>query len=309
MKTVIRSVVLSTLTMFSLIAQKLETQPPDQKKVLRVDTARDHLTVIELGDPVTMVAVGNQNAFAVERRDNKVFVRPIEEDARTNLFIWTTGGRYTYELVPATDVEQMHFAIDLAPTPVALNLPQAAPRPERPRETMPFPREMLAQAKPITIYGDRDSHGRVEVTLCDLYRQGTRLYLRYVLANHTGTPYLAPRPAVFHLKGVQSYRSLLPFGETQLGDSLVKSLKTENVLPVKVLDGDQVALIPTGGQGLGWLVIEELTEAGNESALRLEFTPDSKGPVSAVLILKGADLNGVSDAETVHTATIEASQR
>ena len=34
----------------SLPAQKLETQPSDTTKVIRVGTARDHLTVIEVAD-------------------------------------------------------------------------------------------------------------------------------------------------------------------------------------------------------------------------------------------------------------------
>ena len=73
----------------SATAQKMEIQKPDSTRVLRVGTAKDHLTVIEMSDAVTMVAVGNRNAFTVERRENKVLVTPTDEDARTNLFIWT----------------------------------------------------------------------------------------------------------------------------------------------------------------------------------------------------------------------------
>ena len=111
------SVAAATMTL-GLMAQKLETQKPDPTKVLRVETAKDHLTVIELSDAVTMVAVGNRSAFTVERRENKVFVTPTDEGARTNLFIWTSGGRYAYELVPAADIDQMHFAIDQVATAV-----------------------------------------------------------------------------------------------------------------------------------------------------------------------------------------------
>ena len=109
------SVAAATMTL-GLMAQKLETQKPDSKMVVRVETAKDHLTVIELSDAVTMVAVGNRSAFTVERRENKVFVTPTDEGARTNLFIWTSGGRYAYELVPAADIDQMHFAIDQVAT-------------------------------------------------------------------------------------------------------------------------------------------------------------------------------------------------
>ena len=60
------SVAAATMTL-GLMAQKLETQKPDPTTVLRVETAKDHLTVIELSDAVTMVAVGNRSAFTVER--------------------------------------------------------------------------------------------------------------------------------------------------------------------------------------------------------------------------------------------------
>ena len=54
------SVAAATMTL-GLNAQKLETQKPDSKTVTRVETAKDHLTVIELSDAVTMVAVGNRS--------------------------------------------------------------------------------------------------------------------------------------------------------------------------------------------------------------------------------------------------------
>ena len=110
-------IVLAGVPSSGLLAQKLETQPSDTKKVVRVETAADHLTVIEAAEPVTMVAVGNQGAFTVERRENKVFIKPVEEGATTNLFVWTTAGRFAYELVPASSVEQMHFVIDQQSAP------------------------------------------------------------------------------------------------------------------------------------------------------------------------------------------------
>src|ERR1700682_5773074 len=111
------SVAAATMTL-GLMAQKLETQKPDPTKVLRVETAKDHLTVIELSDVVTMVAVGNRSAFTVERREKKVFVPPTAKAARTMLFVWPSAARSAYERVPATDIDQMHFAIDQLATAV-----------------------------------------------------------------------------------------------------------------------------------------------------------------------------------------------
>jgi len=114
-----RTLILAAVAASVAIAQKLETQPLDNRKVIRVETAKDHLTVIEVADPVTMVAVGNTGVFTVERRENKVFIKPTEDGAQTNLFIWTSAGRYAYELLPAANVAQMHFAIDQTPTAVS----------------------------------------------------------------------------------------------------------------------------------------------------------------------------------------------
>ncbi len=268
-----------------LAAQKLETQSLDTKKILRVETARDHLTVIELGDPVTMVAVGNQNAFTVERRENKVFVRPAEDGAKTNLFIWTSTGRFAYELFPAETVEQMHFAIDQQPAAVAAN---TSSRPDNGlvKNTPPLPTDMLTKAKPIILHGKREMQDRVEIALRELYRDGNRLCLRYAAINHSAHAYRTARPSVWRLAGIRSSQSLIGLGGHQLGERLIRSLKAKQSSRLEVIEADQVAQVAAGGQGLGWLIVEETGDPGDEvSALRLEFAADAKGTVNAVLVL------------------------
>src|SRR5580700_6972879 len=97
-------------------AQKSGTEKSDRHRVIRVETAPSHLTIIELAEPVTEVAAGSAS-YKIEWRGNKVFVQPLDPEATTNLFIWTASGRLSYELVPAPSVEEMHFAIDQEPGP------------------------------------------------------------------------------------------------------------------------------------------------------------------------------------------------
>jgi hypothetical protein len=92
-------------------AQNIETVRSDRHKVIQVETAPNHLSVIELAEPITEVASGS-SSYKIEWRGNKVFVQPLDPDATTNLFIWTASGRMNYELVPAPSVAEMHFAID-----------------------------------------------------------------------------------------------------------------------------------------------------------------------------------------------------
>jgi len=297
MRLLICWIVLSGVPFTGLLAQKLETQPLDTKKVIRVETAADRLTVIELGDPVTMVAVGNQGAFSVERRENKVFVKPVEEGVKTNLFVWTTTGRFAYELVPALSIEQMHFAIDQSPSPVAANLEQLMEK--GPADNAPvLPAEMLTRASPILLAGGRDTQGRVEIALRDLYRKRDRLYVRYAVINHSPQDYLPTRPAAWRLVGVRSPQSLVPFGEHQLGERLVRSLRASDSLRMEVLDASDVAPVAMGRHALGWLILSKPKNASNGvSVLRLEFAADAKGTVEAILVLPArSDLQEVANA-------------
>lgn len=290
----IRPVLLLTTSAVCLLAQRVETQSRDQSKVIRVETAPDHLTVIELGDPVTMVAAGNQSSFMIERRDNKVLVKPNEDGAKTNLFIWTSAGRYSYELVPASTVEEMHFAIDQAPAPVTFKLPPPPPTAAKLVPEVGPLRDMLAAAHPVSVYGGRDTKGGIEVTIRSLYRKGTRLYLQYVLTNRSRDLYQSFSPSVWHLAAIRSRISLVPLGDTQLGEEVAKSLQVDAALPIRFLEGDQVPKLGAGQAGMGWLVIEEPTISAGPQVLRLQFAPAVKGGVEAVLVLKHRE---VSNAE------------
>src|SRR6266567_3020342 len=96
----------------TLPAQKIETETPARDRVVKVQTAMNHLTVIEVAEPVTTVAVGSPQTFKIERRENKVLIQPLQEGVATNLFIWTSNTRLNYELLPAiSDAAQMDFAI------------------------------------------------------------------------------------------------------------------------------------------------------------------------------------------------------
>jgi len=58
----VRHLLIGTLTLALTVppipAQKIENENPSREHVVRVQTAMNHLTVIEVGEPVTTVAVG-----------------------------------------------------------------------------------------------------------------------------------------------------------------------------------------------------------------------------------------------------------
>src|SRR5580658_9306291 len=151
----VRHLLIGTLTLALTVppipAQKIENENPSREHVVRVQTAMNHLTVIEVGEPVTTVAVGAPQSFKVERRENKVFIQPLVENFATNLFIWTASTRLNYELVPAiSDAGQMDFAIDYHQPPQPA--PATQRKPSEPTAIPPaVPGEMLLKSTPVRL--------------------------------------------------------------------------------------------------------------------------------------------------------------
>src|ERR1019366_4150211 len=210
MKRTLMLIAIATLTAFG---QKIETQKPDRNKITRLGTTQNHLSVIELGEPVTQVAAGS-SSFKIEWRENKVFIQPLEPDA-TNLFIWTASGRLSYELVPAGSVEQMHFAIDQDPgivQPKKEESVEQAPVVQQPK----IPAAMLMGSMPVKLVGSSRSHNKVEIVLQDVYQNDGRVYLRYAIVNGGRTVYLSAAPEGFTLNSPRATQSLVPLANSQL---------------------------------------------------------------------------------------------
>src|SRR5213593_224818 len=167
--------------------QRIETQYPDASKVTLVETTMNHLTVIELAGPGTLAAAGS-SAFKIERRENKVFIQPLEEGVSTNLFVWTNSGRWNYELVPAASVETMHFAIDQRVASASqVQEPIVPPAGATPAQSIA--EEMLLFAKPIRNAGAKFDATRIGVVITDVYRKDDQLFIRYMVDNRTTHPY------------------------------------------------------------------------------------------------------------------------
>src|SRR5215470_4206012 len=158
-RVVVVTLALLALAVGSARAQRIETETSDRTRIVHLKTELNHLTVIEVSEPVVQVAAGSQS-FKVEWRENKVFVQPTEADASTNLFIWTASQRLNYELEPAGDVAAMDFAIDqiprVQPKSASVTLPP-----------QPSPTEVLLASRPVRLESLKPSRKTVEVRIRD----------------------------------------------------------------------------------------------------------------------------------------------
>ena len=273
-------IVIATLTAFG---QKIETQKPDRNKITRLGTNQNHLSVIELGEPVMQVAAGS-SSFKIEWRENKVFIQPLEPDATTNLFIWTASGRLSYELVPAS-VEQMHFAIDQDPATVQARKEEAveqAPVVQQPK----IPAAMLMESMPVKLVGNSRNHQKVEIVLQDVYQKDGRVYLRYAIVNGGRTVYLPAAPEVFTLNSPRAPQSLIPLANSQLAGDY--QLKWKDEARVPVVHTELQAPVVRPGQTVHGVIAFDLSpsrQPGVRTVVKLAFPADAAGDVSAVLVL------------------------
>jgi hypothetical protein len=258
-----------------LLGQKIETGTGDGTQVMHLKTALNHLTVIELREPVVQVATGSQS-FKVEWRENKVFVQPTEADAATNLFIWTASRRLNYELEPAGAVSAMDFAVDQ---------PQVEkPKPANTPPPQPSPVDMLLAGKPIRLEAAKPSKRRVEVVFHDLYEKKGRVLIRYSVQNHGNHIYEVTTPQVYELTGARYPQSLYGLVNSQLGDRESARLTVRQQTPVSVLEGRVQSSHLAPGQETVGVVALRLPPNTEPTVLRFDFANNDQDPVTAVLV-------------------------
>ena len=273
-------------------AQKIDTETASREHVVRVQTAMNHLTVIEVAEPVTTVAVGSPQTFRVERRENKVLIEPLQENIATNLFIWTASTRLNYELVPAvSDAGQMDFAIDYHESPQAQVVPQKAA--DSAPATSVVPAEMLLNGTPIRMVGESTpTKANVAVLIRDVYRKRDVVFVRYSLENRSSQTFRAGRPTVVSLNGLKFGQSLWSYQSSQLGPEYTARLKATGApTPVKVTQCEPGVAEVLPGQAQMGLITLELPAANAQATkaqpivLQILFPVDRLRNLTATLVL------------------------
>jgi hypothetical protein len=261
--------------------QKIETHKADQQQIVRVQTALNHLTVIEVSDPVVTVAAGS-SAFKIEWRENKVFIQPTEPDVATNMFIWTTSGRLNYELEPAGSVEAMDFAIDHPAVPPPATAATVPALDEDPKVSV----NPMLEGEPIRMDKFEMPKNRVVILLKDVYREENRLFIRYAVLNGSKKPYDPGTLQAFTLDVPPSSKLPRP-GNHQLTDTEVKRLKSTVQRSARIVETDlRSQLVEPGRETVGVVGIElPAARENGHAVLRLVFPPDGRRLVSAVLVM------------------------
>jgi hypothetical protein len=271
-------ILLLMLYVVSASADELKVGSP-RSEVIHVATALDHLTVLEFGEPVIMAAAGSP-AFQIERREDKVFIKPLKTGASTDLFVWTASRRFTYELEPPGEVKSMNFAVDRvisAPKPVLETSAQLAEIAD-----MMLTRAFLG-AEHINSDSISNQKGRITVRIEHVFQSKESLYIHYSISNHSARPYRVTAPKVAETLAPQATISILSLRHTQLDGQVLRRLGELRERPLKPARAEnQKEDLQPGEETHGVVVIRE--QLSSPTIFQLTFGPEGSHRVQGTLV-------------------------
>jgi hypothetical protein len=266
---------------FVVAVAAAEAQTTGQGQTQHVKTSMNHLTVLEFGEPVTTLAVGDADSFQIERHEDKVFIKPLQQGVATNLFVWTASREVSYELDPAGSLASMDVSIhtDPAPNPRANVQSNAEFSEEKIHNIATLVlTQTLAGAEDIVQDSTKTERNRVQVAIEQIYRSGDQIYLRYSITNRTEAPFRVTTPAVCAQTPSQNTVALASLHDHQLKRKTYVSLKAHRgvALDVAQTESNPRDLAP-GEKATGVIAIKGTD--GNQSRLyQLNFGLINSGP-------------------------------
>ncbi len=260
-------------------AQANETVLAKPVEIVHVATALDHLTVLEYGEPVVMVAAGS-NAFQIERHQDKVFIKPLKAGVATDLFVWTASRRFNYELEAPGEVNNMNFAIDNAmpPKPKDISNGQVAEAAD-----LLLTHSLLASEQVDSSSVKRNKHG-VTVRVERVLHTTTAVYIHYRVQNRGKQPYWVLTPTVYVLSAARSAVSLPSLVDRQLNDRMISRLGRIEQNAIEIARAEvQQEDIPKDAETEGVIVLRR--GLPSPTIIELRFGNDGSEPVKATVVL------------------------
>lgn len=255
-----------------------------QQPLTKVQTALNHLTVIELPEPITIAAAGS-DAFDIKRHGNRVFIEPVRANVSTNLFLWTAHGESVYELEPAGEVNAMNVLI--APKP-QLPAASAAASPVSDSEVQKIAdmvmSKTLLQTQHVSQREPKPSRDGVTIQVEEVVHAKDSLYVRYQVINTSKTPYRVLDPSVEAIRPAHPPVSLQTLTNTQLSDKAVTELGTAATSAVTVVHFEMEGKdVPPGGVAIGVVAIR--VASASPQVYRFAIGGDGVHQIVATVVL------------------------
>ena len=278
---------------FTFVAVMASAQTINYNQIPHIHTAVDHLTVIEVGEPIATVAVANPDALSVEHHGDKVFLKPSQQAQATNLFIWTATRQLAYEVDPAGDVAKMNVVVEAIPanaaTTTAAGRTVAAKAEPDDAEIKRIASLVLTQAmlgtEDIARDGERHENGRVDVQLDQVFRAADATYVRYTVSNRTNHPYRLTTPDVRTLLPTQLPSPLASLRDHQLRQSFADTFHGKPGQPLTIVSADTASRDVAPGATVTCVVSVKNAQTNPPQLFQFHFGTDTLRPLTAEAVL------------------------
>lgn len=273
---------LATIALFALTAKAQNINFAD---VQHIHTALNHLTVIDLGEPIQFIAAADPDSFQIERAGDKVLLQPLRDGVSTNLILWTASRQVSYELDAPGDAQKMNVLVRSLPASIR-TAASASTEKERQRIAAAATTRALLGAQDIV--ADRTAKTPSNAVTASIVRvlhtsEGT--YLQYEVTNHSATPFRVTIPTVVQLAPTQVPISLLALRNHQLSPQTLGDFKTKiNGSPAMVAGQTQQSDIQPGVSTSGYVLIRTSGETSPE-IYQLDFGTTATGPLLEAVVI------------------------
>ena len=276
--------------LLALAAIGAAAQTTNFSQIQHIETALNHLTVIDFAEPVVTVAVADPDAIQIERHDDKVFLKPLKEGVSTNLFVWTASRQIAYEIDPAGDLAKMNVIIRDAPEPT-LHRPDhdAASSEPSDQQIQKIAALVLTQALMGTENVLRESSkvatNGVSVEISQVFRSKDALYIRYTITNQSTAPFRITTPDVYEPQPTQQPISIVSLRDRQLSPQTFAAFKAKQGTSVSVVSAEAAPTDIAPGQKSTGVVTIRGSQGNPPQLYQLHFGNSQGGPVTAEAVL------------------------
>jgi len=272
----------------ALAAVSAAAQSTNFNQIQHIGTALNHLTVIDLAEPIVTVAVADPDSIQIERHDNKVFIKPLKDGVSTNLFIWTASRQIAYEIDPAGDPSKMNVIVRNAPEPMQHKPDHEAEMPEpSDREIQKIASLVSTQAlmgtESIVREKSKIAVSGVNVTLEQVFRSKDALYIRYTIANQSTVPFRVTTPDISEVKSTKHPISMESLRE--LSPRTFGKFKADPGVNVPVVNAEFGSTdIAPGSKSTGVVTIHA-SQGSQPQLYQLNFGNGQGGPIAVEAVL------------------------
>jgi len=274
----------------ALAAINAAAQSTNFNQIQHIETALNHLTVIDLGEPIVTVAVADPDSIQIERHDDKVFLKPLKDGVSTNLFIWTASRQIAYEIDPAGDLAKMNVIVRNVPPPAEHKPDHEAEKSEpSDREIQNIASLVLTQAlmgtESIVREKSKDAVSGVNVTLEQVFRSKDALYIRYTIANQSTVPFRVTTPDISEVKSTKHPISMESLRDHQLSPRTFGKFKTNPGVSIPVVNAESGSTdIAPGTKSTGVVTIRA-SQGSQPQLYQLHFGNSQSGPIAVEAVL------------------------